>query len=243
MKEKLHGIIKSVRVLCFFVIIATFLLKDTMLLAAKKEYIVAIDAGHQEKGNSQLEPIGPGAKTKKAKVAGGTTGRYTKVPEYKVTLQVSQKLQKELESRGYKVIMIREKNNVNISNAERAEIANKNKADVFIRIHCNGSEDSSVNGALTMCQTKKNPYNSSLYKESRKLSDHVLEGLCKATKAKKRSVIETDTMSGINWCKTPVTIVEMGFMTNSKEDKLLTSASYQDKLADGIADGIDKYFK
>lgn len=240
-KQKKQRILKIIIVFMIFTV-ASFTSANSVNGAKKKQYVVAIDAGHQQKGNSQLEPIGPGAKTKKAKVAGGTTGSYTKVPEYKVTLQVSKKLQNELESRGYEVIMIREKNNVNISNAERAETANKSDADIFLRIHCNGSENTSVSGALTMCQTKKNPYNSALYKESRKLSEDILNSLCKKTNAKKRSIIETDTMSGINWCEIPVTIVEMGFMTNTQEDKLLTMDSYQDKLAAGMANGVDKYF-
>ena len=205
--------------------------------------IIVIDAGHQKFGNSQQEPVAPNSSQTKAKVASGTIGVVTKNPEYAVTLDVSILLKQELQRLGYSVIMIRETNEVDISNSERAIIANNANADAFIRIHCNGVGDSSVKGALSMCQTAKNPYCGNLYEKSRKLSECVLTGLCQETGAKNRGVSETDSMSGINWCKVPVTIVEMGFMSNPEEDRLLSDKNYQAKLAKGMAKGIDEYFK
>lgn len=208
-----------------------------------KGKIIAIDAGHQAKGNSEREPIGPGASEKKAKVASGTQGTATGIPEYQLTLAVSLKLKQELISRGYQVYMIRETNDVNISNAERAQMADKSGADIFIRVHANSLNDSSVQGALTMCQTTKNPYNGNLYSKSLSLSKSVVNGICSQTGFKNRGVQETDLMSGINWCKIPVTIVEMGFMSNADEDKKMATEEYRNKIAKGIADGIDTYYK
>ena len=211
--------------------------------AANKKKVICIDAGHQTKANLEKEPIGPGAKTTKFKVTGGTSGLWTKQTEYSLALKVAKKLKKILKKRGYKVIMCRTKNDVNMSNSERAAIANNSNADAFIRIHANGAASKSVNGAMTICQTKNNPFNSSIYANSKLFSEKVLDGVVNKTGCKKLYVWETDTMSGINWSKVPVTIIEKGYMTNEAEDRALNTASYQKKMAEGMADGIDAYFK
>jgi len=203
-------------------------------------FVVCIDPGHQSRGNSAHEPIGPGASTTKAKVTGGTTGVATGIPEYQLTLDVGLMLQKELESRGYQVIMTRTSNNVNISNSERAAVANNAGADAFIRIHANGGGASSQ-GALTMCQTANNPFNANLYNESYALSQAVLKNFVAATGAKNLGVSRVDNMSGINWCQVPVTIIEMGFMSNAAEDRNMADPSYRQKMVLGMANGIDEY--
>ena len=212
--------------------------------AAKEEaagYVIAIDAGHQAHGNFGQEPVGPGSSTMKTKVAGGTKGTTTGIPEYQLTLDVSLKLRDALEEKGYQVVMIRETNDVDITNSERAQIANEADADAFIRVHANGSDSASANGAMTICQTSSNPYNSEYYEDSKRLSELVLDAYTEATGIRKERVWETDTMSGINWCMVPVTIIELGYMTNPEEDMKMQDEEFQNTMVEGIVAGIETY--
>lgn len=209
----------------------------------KKDIKIAIDAGHQARGNFSTEPVGPGSSTRKAKVAGGATGVASHVPEYKLTLAVSKKLQKELKARGYKVYMIRTKNNVNISNKKRAQLANKSGADIYIRIHADSSNSRAVTGASGLYPSKANRYVSKLSAKSKKLSSCLLKSYCKKTKIRNRGLVARDDLTGTNWSKIPVSLIEMGFLSNPSEDRKMQKSNFQTKMAKGIADGIDAYFK
>lgn len=204
--------------------------------------LICIDAGHQQRGDSSLEPIGPGAAISKPKVASGTSGVATKKPEYQLTLEVALKLQEELTQRGYDVLMVRTTHDVNISNSARAAIANNARADAFIRIHANSSVNANVNGVLTICQTPANAYCGAYYSQCRRLSEQIVEHFAAACGCKNGGIWETDTMSGINWCSVPVTILEMGYMSNPSEDRLMSDSAYQAKMVQGIANGVDAYF-
>jgi N-acetylmuramoyl-L-alanine amidase len=204
--------------------------------------LVAIDAGHQKSGMTDTEPIGPGAEEKKAKLTTGAMGVATGITESQLNLTVSLFLRDELISRGYSVVMIRESQDVTLSNAQRAVIANHYLADAFVRIHANSVDSSSAVGALTICQTVANPYNGNLYTDSRRLSEEILSHYCQETGIQKRSVTETDSMTGINWSEVPATILEMGFLSNAEEDLLLSTEAFQMEAAKGIADGLDSFF-
>ena len=218
--------------------------KETTTLPKEEKRIkIAIDAGHQKKQMSEQEAIGPGADKTKPMVCSGTEGVVTKRAEYQVNLEVSLKLKSALIARGYDVYMIRETNDVSLSNKKRALMANESGSDILLRIHCNSADSQSANGALTMSPTLSNPYCRSIAADSQELSECVVSTLCRRTGAVNRGVTQTDEMTGINWSKIPVTIVEMGFMSNPDEDQKLSDRHYQTMLAEGIADGVDRYYQ
>ncbi len=205
-------------------------------------HIVCIDPGHQGKGDNTKEPIGPGSSTMKARVAGGTHGTTSGLKEYELTLAVGQLLKNELASRGYTVYMTRESHDVNISNMERAQYASKVGAEISVRLHANGAANPGISGALALAPSASNPYVAGLAAPSQSLSSKVLSGYCAATGFANKGVQANDTMTGINWCTMPVTIIEMGFMTNPGDDANMANPAFQAKMAKGIADGIDAYF-
>jgi N-acetylmuramoyl-L-alanine amidase len=199
--------------------------------------IICIDPGHQAMGNYDLEPIAPGSSFTKTKTSSGTQGVKSGVPEYEVNLEVSLMLRDALEAEGATVVMTRESNNVDISNIERALIANGAEADLFLRIHCNGSEDSSVNGiGLYVRDT------GTLAQESYDAADCLLPAMADATGAKANGIYKRDTYTGLNWAQVPAILVEMGYMSNADEDLKLVDYDYQELLVKGIVEGVCDYF-
>ena len=179
----------------------------------------------------------------KAKLTTGTSGCATGIPEYQTTLAVALQLQNELVARGYSVVMIRTTNDCPVSNAERAVIANEYGSSCFIRIHCNSVTDPNVTGVISYAPAPGNPYmDAGNVQNSINFSTIVTAKTAEATGAQNRGVIQDNSMTGINWCKVPVTIIEMGFSSNPTEDQLMNDPSYQALLVQGMANGIDGYF-
>jgi N-acetylmuramoyl-L-alanine amidase len=212
-------------------------------ITAKNRIIICIDPGHQKKGMKELEPIGPGSKIKKAAVSSGTTGVFTKKPEYKLNLEVSLKIREYMEGLGYKVVMTRDKNEVTLSNIDRAKIANVSGAAIFVRIHGNGSQSKKTNGFSVIYPSEKDVYTKKIWEQSKLAAQFVEKEIKKETTAKSMGSVPRADLTGLNWSKLPVILVEMGFMSNVEEDKKLSEENYQMKMADGIAKGIDYYIK
>ncbi len=213
--------------------------------AREDSLIVVVDPGHQGSwvDMSAPEPVAPGSTETKAKATTGTQGSFSGIPEYEVNLQVAVALEKELHARGYHVVMTRTDNDKAISNKERAEVATRTNADITVRIHANGSDDSGASGALTMAPTSSNAYlDPDIIEKSNTLASCILNRYCAATGLQNLGVISADNMTGTNWSTVPVAILEMGFMSNQNDDLYITSTSNHTLMAQSIADGIDEYF-
>ena len=199
---------------------------------------IGIDPGHQAQANYDKEPIAPGSSDTKAKVASGTSGVRTGISEYVTDLEIALKLRDALEAEGCTVYMTREVNEIDISNLERAEMMNDLGVDLVLRIHCDGATDKSANGiGMFVRQTGEKQA------ESEAAAKVLLEAMSEATGAKARGVFLRDTYTMNNWSVVPCILVECGFMTNPDEDEKLNDPAYQELLAQGMVEGIARYFE
>jgi N-acetylmuramoyl-L-alanine amidase len=205
--------------------------------ATTRTFVVVIDAGHQAKADLRTEPVGPGSKTRKPRVEGGTRGIVTRRPESLDNLQIALRLRAALVARGVKVIMIRTTQNVDISNAQRAQIANADHADLFIRLHCDGSANHAVSGVLTLVPAR-NVWTTKILSASSRTGRDIQAAVLAATHTRNRGIAKRGDLTGFNWSKAPVALVEMGVMTNAAQDRALATAAYQTKIATGIASGV-----
>ena len=203
-----------------------------------RDVIIGIDPGPQLKADNGQEQISPDdEKTTKDRMTRGGTGVRSGINEYEVDLAVSAKLMPLLQNAGATVVMTRTKNDVSLSNRERAEMMNDAEVDFWIRIHCNSSTSKLTEGALVIAPSKQ----MTIGAQSEALGKILLDEFCAATGAVNRSVIYSDSQTGFNWSDSPVVTIEMGYLSNPQEDTKLCRASYQDACAEGIYNGIIKY--
>lgn len=211
-----------------------------------EKIMVAIDASHQGAGAdlTEEEPAGPGSETMIKGFSEGTSGTATGLEENELNLEVATKLRDILEDRGYEVLMTREDADTQLSEVERAELVNASDAQILISLHANGGDDSSERGACAQAPSYENPYitDSDLVKKSNALGDIVLQAYCDKTGLADKGLYNVDSRAQINWSKIPVIVLEMGFMSNTEDDTYMAEDTNQQKMAEGIADGIDLYF-
>lgn len=205
--------------------------------------LVMLDPGHQRYGNNALETVGPDTRETKPKVSSGTVGVRTKKPEYVLNLEVSLLIKDELIRRGIEVAMTRESHEVDISNKQRADMANEAGAALVVRIHADGDSSPKTKGFSVLYPSASSAALKPIAAESYEAAGLILNHLKAATDTTGRGLSARSDLSGFNWSKVPVVLVELGFMTNPEEDELMSEAEYQKKLARGIADGIEQFLK
>ncbi|MCQ4769594.1 N-acetylmuramoyl-L-alanine amidase family protein [Intestinimonas massiliensis] len=164
---------------------------------------------------------------------GGRTGaQYEGIAEKAINLSVSQKLQAILGGYGYNVVMTRT-GDTDVGLYERADIANAVEADLFVSLHSNAAPDyPDFSGIYTY-------YHPSSGRGAR-LAQAVQTPLTRLTGGIDRGIKSADfvVLRETEMC---AVLVEMGFMTNHDELMDLIDDGYQDKLAQGIAEGIVTY--
>lgn len=209
----------------------------------QRKFLVVIDPGHQQKANLNLEPIGPGATTQKYKVTDGTTGVVTKKREAVLVLEMAFVLKAKLEAKGMQVVMTRTSQDVDISNKERATLANDHKANLFLRLHADGSENPNQSGFAVLTPAEGSPYTKEIYAESLEISQTIVKKMRENQQVKVNGIKFRDDLSGFNWSKVPGVLLELGFMSNHEEDKKLSDPQYVNSLLQSVADSVDEYRK
>lgn len=207
------------------------------------KFLVVIDPGHQQKANLNLEPIGPGATTQKYKVTDGTTGVVTKKREAVLVLEMASVLKEKLEAKGIQVLMTRTSQDVDISNKERATFANDHKADLFLRLHADGSENPNQSGFAVLTPAEGSPYTKDIYAESLQISQTIVNKMRENHQVKVNGIKFRDDLSGFNWAKVPGVLLELGFMSNPEEDKKLSDPQYVNSLLQSVTDSVEEYRK
>ncbi|WP_286909136.1 N-acetylmuramoyl-L-alanine amidase family protein [Clostridium sp. UBA1652] len=199
--------------------------------------VVVVDPGHSSNGNREQERNSPDSDLMKIKDPGGAQGVVSRTPEYVVAMSVSLKLKAKLEQNGIKVIMTKTQDGESPGNIDRAEVGNKNNADLAIRIHCDSADSKSAKGASMLVPAPVG-YAKDVSEVSKKYGQIILNDLIATVGMNNRGTVERSDLTGFNWSKVPVVLVEMGFMSNPEEDTLLNSEEYQNKLVEGLSKGI-----
>lgn len=201
---------------------------------------IVIDPGHGLNYISDYEPYAPGSSKTKPAYVSGTKGKYQ--TEEELNLSVGKLLYNELLGLGAKTYMTRHGHYSERSNIERAEFANDFYADLCIRLHADGSNNKKESGISVLVPGENHYKDVDILAESRQAGEILLENVINTTGARNRGISVRTDLTGFNWSRVPVVLIEMGFMTNENEDYLLSQEDYQRKIVTGIINGLEEYF-
>lgn len=204
-----------------------------------ENFTIGIDPGHQSEADYELESVSPYLPLMNYRMSKGSFGTRTGIGEYSINLSVSLKLKQMLELHGANVVITRTTNDVSISNVERAALMNDSTVDFWIRVHCDYSSDSHLNGARVLIP--HSVFNSAISTDSAKLGECIIQNFCETTQSDMLAPRRLSNQAGFNWSDSPVIVLEMGYLSHSPSDLKLNRASYQELCASGIFKGIMEY--
>jgi N-acetylmuramoyl-L-alanine amidase len=199
--------------------------------------LICLDPGHATTPDvgRQLEPIGPGSPELKIKDGGGAAG------EAPVALAIARRTRALLLARGYRVALTRNGGGYRGGNRERAQFCNTRRAALMIRIHADGSSSPSAHGISTLVPALRRGWTDDIHRASRRAGRLVQRELVRATGARDLGLVERADLTGFNWADVPVVLAETGFLTNPRERALLRSATYQRRIARGLAAAAQRF--
>ena len=207
-------------------------------VAASPPPVVVIDPGHDLNANLDTEPIGPGSPTRKIKDGGGTRGIVSDTSEAALNLAVSLRVRALLRRAGVRVVMTRtETEGKSVGNVVRALLANREGAALFLRVHADGGPTETARGTHTMYPALRAGWTDDVYASSRTAARLLQAELLRALRFPDRGLQERSDFTGFNWADVPVVMVELGFMTNPTEDRLLATGAVRQRAALGLCRG------
>ncbi len=169
----------------------------------------------------------------------GARGYVPYCEEKKLCLLTARLVRQYLDQLGYHVVMTRN-TDLFLPLAKRVELAKQAGANIFVSVHFNSSKSPKAKGIEVFFFNSNE--NKARANASHKLADFILNRLIRKTSAVSRGV-KKGNFYVIRETSMPAVLVEGGFISNPEERTLLKSRDYQEKLAQGIADGVDQYFK
>jgi N-acetylmuramoyl-L-alanine amidase len=203
------------------------------MIVAAPPPLVCLDPGHGTAPavGRQTEPIGPGSAQRKIKDGGGAPG------EAPVALAIALKTRAILQRDGYRVALTRTGPAYAGGNIARARFCNVRHAALMVRIHADGSTDSSRRGVSTLVPALRHGWTNDIFASSLRAGRQVQTAVVRETGARNVGLVQRADLTGFNWADVPAILIEAGFMTNPSERRLLQSNAYQLKVARGLAAG------
>ena len=201
--------------------------------------VICVDPGHcvtPLTGTGQRELVSPLSDETKYLFGGGTAGANQ--TEEQLNLAVGLQLRDALEALGAEVVMTREVSEITLGGIDRCRIAQEAGADVHISIHANGWTDPDYNGAMVLVPYGDLLGTPSIVEESARLGELMIEAVCEHTGAKNLGTVQRSDLTAFNFSTMPCVFIEIGFMTNPREDALMETPEYQAKIVDGMVESL-----